>query len=259
LWNEAHCALNWGDTFREAYSHIRRKLRIFSGIPQMALTATASISSVQKISSYLGLATNARMIFKREGQSNLFLAVSELAERGKIVQMLLNELMTKGKKAPKTVVFLRDRNAVADLWSFFYRHLDDTSLVDMYMSSTPDRVKGLAATDFKVARSTRRLLVATSAFGLGVDCRNVSRVVHLDPPHSFDDYVQQIGRAGRDGQLAAAILVTDPKAKCDDAMKKFMSLSPATCRRHYIASYYMMDSARCPADTCCDLCKRRKK
>jgi len=46
--DEAHCALNWGDTFREAYSHIRRKLRIFSGIPKMALTATASISSVQK-------------------------------------------------------------------------------------------------------------------------------------------------------------------------------------------------------------------
>ena len=255
--DEAHCSLQWGDTFRQAYSQLKRKLGIFQGVPKMALTATASVTTVQRIISYLGLSPDTRVVFQPQGSPHIFLSVFPKSQRLAIVRSLFNELESRGEKSPKTVVFLRNRNAVADLWQFFRFYLATSGLVQMYMSTTPERVKREVACDFKEAKSKTRLLIATSAFGLGVDCRGITRVVHLDPPRAIDDYVQQIGRAGRDGLLAVAMLVAGTQSDCDKDVKDYMSLSSSDCRQKFLASLYVRNGSLPlhPCDPCCDLCK----
>jgi ATP-dependent DNA helicase RecQ len=177
-------------------------------------------------------------------------------------EKLLEETKSLGRRTTKTVVFVRERDQVVNLWSFFTHHLENKELVQMYMSTTADRMKKKIALDFKEENSIIRILIATSAFGLGVDCRGIRRVVHLQPPHDLDEYVQEIGRAGRGGELAAAIVFQDHTAKCDKAMKEYLALS--TCRRQYLQSVYFSTTMPVPPPPpppssslphCCSICR----
>jgi len=252
--DEAHCALNWGDSFRPAYGDLKRKLKLFHNVPRMALTATASPPTVTQIAEYLGFSATYRTVFMAQGAPNIFLSVIDKGERLKVIWDLLRNLQEKDCRTPKTVVFLQNRNEVTDLWHFFRHHLPDSPMVDMYMSSTSERKKKQVALEFKKANSEIRLLIATSAFGLGVDCKKIFRVIHLNPPRSFDDYVQQVGRASRDGSLSFGLLLADHDSKCDTEMKTYMALT-AGCRRKHLARIYFMEHRTVAPRDCCDLCE----
>ena len=168
------------------------------------------------------------------------------------IEDLLVELQMGGKKALKTVVFARTREEVRNLWAFFRYHLPEAkkNLIDMYMSVTEEPIKKYIATEFTKPNSKIRLLVATSAFGLGVDCRGLKRVVHWTLPTVFDDFVQQVGRAGRDGRLAISIVFTDGTHQgLDEAMREY--LTTGDCRKEVISRFYDHAITDCHP-TCCN-------
>ena len=215
--DEAHCALNWGDSFREDYGQLKRKLALFKEAPKMALTATASPTTVEKIIGYLGL-VDPEVVIEPASKQHIYLTVQPLETKMQVLEGLLEELKKDRGRSVKTVVFIRERTEVSNVWAFFHHYLpaNISHRCEMYMSTTADRMKRGIAEYFKDQDSSIRLLIATSAFGLGVDCQGIRRVVHLEPPTSFDDFVQQIGRAGRNGEQVASILVNDGVQKGKD-------------------------------------------
>lgn len=249
--DEAHCALNWGDSFREDYGQLKRKLALFKEAPKMALTATASPTTVEKIIGYLGL-VDPEVVIEPASKQHIYLTVQPLETKMQVLEGLLEELKKDRGRSVKTVVFIRERTEVSNVWAFFHHYLpaNISHRCEMYMSTTADRMKRGIAEYFKDQDSSIRLLIATSAFGLGVDCQGIRRVVHLEPPTSFDDFVQQIGRAGRNGEQIASILVNDGVQKGkDEQMRKF--LSTKGCRRLVISQHYGLLQTAC-CDTCCD-------
>ena len=255
VFDEAHCALHWGDSFREDYKLLKRRLSLFERIPRMAMTATASPETVKLMATYLGI-PDAEVILEKKERGNMYLSLKPESEGPAWINRLVAE-MTDQEFVPKTVIFRRERKGVVDLWRFLRNQLEREEeglgqLVDMYTSSTSESVKRRLARDFCRADSKVRVLVATSAFGLGVDCRDLRRVVHLEPPTNFDEYVQAIGRAGRGGELAVAILFATSTARCDKALKDYIGLR--ACRRAFVEQRYFLNHRE--RSICCDICSK---
>ena len=88
--------------------------------------------------------------------------------------------------------------------------LPNYRMVDMYTSSTDPEVKEVIIQQFS-KKQTPKVLIATVAFGMGIDCKHVRQVIHFGPPVDIESYVQETGRAGRDGFPALALLLVKPK------------------------------------------------
>ena len=131
-------------------------------------------------------------------------------------------------------------------------------LVDMYSSVTVSTVKGEIEKSMKKEESTLRVLICTNAFGMGVDCQGVRSVIHWGPPRDLEEYLQEIGRGGRDGKPTQAHLYYDKKSlvTCDHSMHEYCRST--TCRRHFIMSRFVEDysSTIIGSCKCCDVCEQ---
>ena len=135
--------------------------------------------------------------------------------------------------------------------------------VAMFHGSTSDRNKKHVMSEFPKPDSVLRVIVCTIAFGLGIDVPDIRCVVNFGTPSSVEDFVQESGRAGRDGEAAKSILYYTSKLKnrhTDDAMLRYCS-KDISCRRQYLSQYFRLDNVEeypAPevksASHCCDLC-----
>ena len=131
----------------------------------------------------------------------------------------------------------------ADVYSFFQEKLKEkfTSpigapdipifrMVDMYTSCIDPDIKDIILHQF-MEKQTPRILIATIAFGMGIDCPNVRQVIHFGPPDSLENYVQETGRAGQDGEPALALMLTKhtKHARIEGSMKEYVTNS-VSCR-----------------------------
>ena len=107
--------------------------------------------------------------------------------------------------------------------------------------------------------SCLRVLICTSAFGMGIDCKAVHNVVHWGPPEDIEAYVQEVGRGGRDGSETQACLYFDKggMAAVDANMKRYC-MNEALCRRKLLMSYFVQDYSSRVMRTCkcCDVCRQ---
>ena len=125
-------------------------------------------------------------------------------------------------------------------------------MVNMYTSSTDPVVKNIIMQQF-CKKQNPRILIATVAFGMGIDCKDVRQVIHFGPPVDIESYVQETGRAGRDGLPALAILVIKPKwNRTEESMSNYMS-NNTVCRRAQLFKHFdNWDSIS--VENCCDIC-----
>jgi len=119
----------------------------------------------------------------------------------------------------------------------------------MYTRASTDRMKSRVIARFSQVRSTLRVVIATTAFSMGIDIPDVREIVHWGPPCNLKQYVQEIGRAGRDGENAQAILLYEKAGR-------YVVRSMTECRRlnlfkHYIEYCHSDHHTKC---RCCDIC-----
>ncbi len=200
--DEAHCISEWGHDFRPAYLRIGEELRGLGRPPIMALTATATTRVRDDVVRFLGL-DNAEVVASSPHRSNL--AFQVLSCRGDVRSRALARLTWRLRRPG--IVYCATTREVDSVW---------TALRTLGIPAHRYHGK-MTATDRKheqelyMKPGRRTVMVATSAFGLGIDKPDIRYIIHHQAPASLEQYVQEAGRAGRDGRRADCILLHDPE------------------------------------------------
>lgn len=196
--DEAHCVSQWGHDFRPAYLKISDLKKHFQKVPFLALTATATTKVKEDIIKETGL-ENPTVYQKSFARENIAYMVIETEDKLYKMEQIL-------KKNPQpSIVYVRNRRACIAISSqlkslgfkatFYHGGLspkEKETNMGMWMQEQV------------------QVMVATNAFGMGIDKANVKTVIHIQLPDNIENYYQESGRAGRDGEKAFAVLLTNP-------------------------------------------------
>ncbi|MEE8409830.1 MAG: RecQ family ATP-dependent DNA helicase, partial [Myxococcota bacterium] len=200
--DEAHCISEWGHDFRPAYLRLGSECRSL-GIDQvLALTATATPRVRDDIADRLGMMEDAVVITRPPVRENLGLEVESVPGNLKIEALarLLKKLRRPG------IVYCSTTKAVDEIFGALTRAQIPVSRYHGKMK-TADR----NSAQRRYMKDGRRLvMIATSAFGMGIDKPDIRYIIHYQMPGSLEQYVQEAGRAGRDGKDSRCILLYDP-------------------------------------------------
>ncbi len=196
--DEAHCVSQWGHDFRPAYLKIAKLKEYFPKVPFLALTASATKKVQEDLLVQLKL-DNPAVFTKSFARKNLAYMVFEVEDKLYMIEQMLR------KNPNPSIIYVTNRKSCTITVS----QLEALGFTATYYHgglSSKEKEKSMNLwMDEKV-----QVMVATNAFGMGIDKANVKTVIHLHIPQNLENYYQEAGRAGRNGEKAFAVLVTNP-------------------------------------------------
>ena len=201
--DESHCISQWGYDFRPAYLKISEIRELLTTVPVLALTATATPEVVKDIQTKLGFREDSRIFRMSFERKNLAYIVRNTESKQEELLHILNSV------SGSAIVYTRNRKRTREVAELL---VNNEITATFYHAGLNNDVKDQRQRSWLSGES--RVMVATNAFGMGIDKPDVRLVIHVDLPDSPEAYFQEAGRAGRDGQKAYAVLLY---AKSDKA------------------------------------------
>lgn len=266
--DEAHCVSEWGHDFRPDYMEIFSVRKLFPKATMIALTATATEQVKKDIIKNLGL-KKPEIFTTSFDRKNIFLEVQpKKSGESQVIDFLKNHKNESG------IIYCTSRRQVDELFASLKKK--GFSVLN-YHAGLPDDVRGEHQQLF--IEDKVKIIVATVAFGMGIDKPNVRFVINFDLPKSIEEYYQEIGRAGRDGQPAWALLLytyadvhkiryfftdmADP-TKAEMKLKSMVNFASGnSCRRKALLNYfgekYEAGTGEADGSWCCDICSNLRE
>ncbi|WP_316811983.1 DNA helicase RecQ [Pedobacter heparinus] len=265
--DEAHCISEWGHDFRPEYRKIRQVINgLGEGIPIIALTATATPKVQQDIIKNLGM-SDATLFKSSFNRPNLFY---EIRPKRDVLKEIIRYI--KYNTGKSGIIYCLSRKKVEEVAESL--NLNGIKALPYHAGLEP---KVRADTQDKFLMEDVEVIVATIAFGMGIDKPDVRFVIHHDIPKSMEGYYQETGRAGRDG--GEGVCIAFYAQKDVDKLAKFMKDKPVSereigtqilkevidyaesggCRRKQILHYFGENFNETGCNCMCDNCKKPKK
>jgi len=265
--DEAHCISEWGHDFRPEYRKIKQVIAgLGNNIPIIALTATATPKVQQDIMKNLGM-TEATLFKSSFNRPNLFY---EIRPKRDITKEIIKYI--KSNPGKSGIIYCLSRKKVEEVAEAL--NLNGISALPYHAGLEP---KVRAETQDRFLMEDAEVIVATIAFGMGIDKPDVRFVIHHDVPKSMEGYYQETGRAGRDG--GEGVCIAFYAQKDVDKLAKFMKDKPVSereigtqilkevidyaesgvCRRKQILHYFGENFNETGCNCMCDNCKKPKK
>ncbi|GGE48162.1 ATP-dependent DNA helicase RecQ [Pedobacter psychrotolerans] len=265
--DEAHCISEWGHDFRPEYRKIKQVIAgLGDNIPIIALTATATPKVQQDIMKNLGM-SEATLFKSSFNRPNLFYEIRPKRDINKEIIKYI-----KSNPGKSGIIYCLSRKKVEEVAEAL--NLNGISALPYHAGLDP---KVRAETQDKFLMEDAEVIVATIAFGMGIDKPDVRFVIHHDVPKSMEGYYQETGRAGRDG--GEGICIAFYAQKDVDKLAKFMKDKPVSereigtqilkevidyaesgvCRRKQILHYFGENFNETGCNCMCDNCKKPKK
>ncbi|MCL2190369.1 MAG: RecQ family ATP-dependent DNA helicase [Treponema sp.] len=251
--DEAHCVGEWGESFRPSYLGIGSIVRNTGAPLVTAFTATAGTSVLEKIKTHVFGGGEARLVVGNPDRANISYFAKGCVVRDMAVRDLL---LGNGRPA---IVFCSSRRGAERLSRYLGTSLREMGAdwhgqVRFYHAGLSRDEKDDVEKWFM--GSGRAVLCATCAYGMGVDKADVRTVIHRDCPPSVEAYLQESGRAGRDGRSSRAFLLWGPEDLAGTGLLGY-ARDTARCRRRALLEMLGYGAnGESPAGTCCDVCEK---
>ena len=225
-------------------------------VPMLALTATVTRLSRAKLIRVYGM-ENCREVIRSPDRSNVRIFVRKIGnDLAEVFNPLLIQLKEKRISCPRIVIYCKSVDQCAYLFSYFQARLRNDGywppeamqlvknrLFAMFHSTYAEVTKADVLESLQTPAGVVRVVFAKTALGLGVDIKGLHKVIHLGPPKTDEEYLQELGRAGRDGHASASIFLWNGNLcrNISDGMRRFVLNQSFQCQRQLLLNHIVAE------------------